>query len=145
MNYPGKKHEDQCRQCGLCCRLKVLLPSGRIVLQEGDCIYMGSDRRCKVYPNRLDRRLFAGVNYHCTRLDECIKAGLMPNSCAYVGEEYETRVEAASYKTRSPEEALRIEVSERHDTSLGGGSEHERTNITMGEGPCRDRTLNTSS
>lgn len=76
----AREAELLCRQCGLCCHVKVGLSDGRYVVHPFvTCKYLNSDNTCSVYETRFtigDRLCF-------TREEMIKKDYILPEGCPY--------------------------------------------------------------
>jgi len=80
----AKRHENQCKQCGKCCRIKVERFDGTVVALEEHCTFLDTKtKKCVIYKQR--RQLKQQVlGRKCLTIWECMAQGLLPNDCGYV-------------------------------------------------------------
>lgn len=74
--------EDLCRQCGLCCREKVIDAHNVIRFLPSRCEWLRSDNKCQVYAERFSR------NRSCVTARVALLMGILPFQCAYVQENW---------------------------------------------------------
>jgi len=73
-------HENLCRKCGRCCRVKLLVEDEVFVLPE-TCPHLDPKTKlCKVYPQRRK------VNPDCATIEVAILARVFPEDCPYVAD-----------------------------------------------------------
>jgi uncharacterized cysteine cluster protein YcgN (CxxCxxCC family) len=90
------KHEDgKCNRCGRCCRNKLELPDGTVVLEEGYCKYYSEkDKGCTIFDRRHEH------DVACLTMKQAICQKVMPEDCPYTKNirKYKTIVE--DWKTK---------------------------------------------
>lgn len=73
--------ESICRRCGECCRIKVELPGGRVVLTGEYCKHLDvATKRCRVYAMR--HLLLARDK--CLSVPDAVRLRMLPGDCPYV-------------------------------------------------------------
>jgi len=95
-------HEDLCKRCGECCRVKVVMEDGDMIPVNLYCpCYDAETHRCTVYHCRHEASVQNARGAQCLTISEMLSQGLLPTACAYAPEGYS----GVSY---DPERAKRV-------------------------------------
>ena len=84
-----QQHEDKCKRCGQCCRIKTTI-LGVLFYSNKYCPYLVFEKDgiavCIIYKDRYEKAPW------CQPIEDAIEQGLVPETCGYVQPGYKCRV-----------------------------------------------------
>lgn len=125
-----REHEDKCKRCGDCCKLKVAV-DGKIYQSSAACPYLDKQAKlCSIYERRFE------LNPYCHPITDLVKSNMAPAHCGYVDEHYKSALADEELPVDSLPDRLVIELFKaacgynKHVKAAGLVVEHGSPSLT---------------